>query len=48
MVVSGALGSFLGSEITLSRVRYSVQRYGLVLRVSDLVKMHMRDLLVLD
>ena len=43
-----ALGSFLGSSCQLSWVGDHVERCRLVLGVSDLVKMDMRNLLVLN
>ena len=41
-----ALGSFLGSIVSNGRLRHSVQRDSLVLRVSNLVQVHMGDFLV--
>ena len=38
----------LRSIVTLGSVGHGMQRHGLVLRVSDLVKVHVRNLLVLN
>ena len=44
--VGHALRTFLGSEVSSGGSRHFVERHGLVLRVSDLVQVHVRDLLV--
>jgi len=38
--VRHALGSFCGAVIAHSRLRHSMERHGLVLRVSDPVQVH--------
>ena len=44
--VGHALGGLRGFKVAHSRFRHSVQRNGLVLCVSNLVQVHVRDLLV--